>query len=1116
MKQNYHLKNYLFLTLAVGLLIPAVFVFAQTSGVSTNEAAALQDLSQIAGQEITSTAQAKEICNLERFIADCAAIGKKHNLYKPEEIKTVNAVLAELKGKVVEDLKNCADEACLVDVANRVAKTIAAKNPTVAKQVDLTVAKVEEKRVIVNAAKEAGVGFRQCQAMDLDTASIDLLRACAKLAKDQRVIKYIPEERKQLVQINDSSLQLREALGRGEYQCGDNNTLDGCGNFCLNPAPEARAQGVAAIPQVCRDIATRFFGAEGIKRLEAAYGYVKQAADFYYKRAQTTTFTTPDGKVLFNPQEIGRYLEEEGRKGNVEAVEKGMEFMVAQGFVKPEEKEFAVKMVQKVRDVGGVIDFEVCRRNPRACRQFIPEEQQPQFELMDKIQSVMLAEMNKEGVPGPEVCEDPRYGEKCLIASKRALPQIESIAGNNTEANRIIQDIKQHIEFGEQGFQARERARMEFEKAGGQFVIGNKQFNNFEEVDNFCRVNGQECLVNAAQRGFIDKDFAEKKFEQVVEKRFIGPQFGQPFGPQGPYPGPFPGPLGGSTTTFPGQFPGQGPYPGFIPPGQGGYPPGQIPGFTAPGQGFNLPTGFNKEEALKLFKEWLDNPRGQPPMPFVQYQVPQQVPEGQYPQQPYPQQPYPQQPGQLQPYPYQRFCESAPPQPCPIGQYREVKNDANSCPIYGQCIAYQKPPQYEMATSTLPPKTIPICPALPTVDSCPAGQEKVVAWSSPECGTYYTCKQNEILPPPPPITSGQREQIWNSLGLRSWVRSDADQARIESLKQSCASVPSNANIWMPNAGLSSSQDFGMPDQNKCAQAAGCPSDKYFDGSSCVSSGGVYNTGGSSCSAALIELLGTGCHYMYNDSTSNRIYCDGSMTKSAKEGDTATTSGCSSSFYSNQACPSGQYWNGTTCVNSTTSGSGSTSSQCPSFAHEMSGYCMLNNNTSRCAEYSSASSEANYTSSVCQAHGSGGTYTSGSTSCPSGQYWYVPPDGGAGYCKTSETSGSTTSCPSGQYWNGSACVDSTSGGSTGGSTTDPVTACSQTGGTWNGSSCVFPTTCPSGQYWNGSACVSSCPEGQTWDGSTCVSPPSANISTQHLLAQFFTILRNFSNILESLR
>ena len=33
-----------------------------------------------------------------------------------------------------------------------------------------------------------------------------------------------------------------------------------------------------------------------------------------------------------------------------------------------------------------------------------------------------------------------------------------------------------------------------------------------------------------------------------------------------------------------------------------------------------------------------------------------------------------------------------------------------------------------------------ICPAMPTVASCPAGERKVMTYSSPECGTYYACE----------------------------------------------------------------------------------------------------------------------------------------------------------------------------------------------------------------------------------------------------------------------------------------------------------------------------------------------------------------------------------------
>ena len=54
-----------------------------------------------------------------------------------------------------------------------------------------------------------------------------------------------------------------------------------------------------------------------------------------------------------------------------------------------------------------------------------------------------------------------------------------------------------------------------------------------------------------------------------------------------------------------------------------------------------------------------------------------------------------------------------------------------------------------------------------------------------------------------------------------------------------------------------------------------------------------STATSSCSQSLLTLLGSGCHYMYNDSSGNYIYCNGEMTQSAKSGDTAVTQGCSS-------------------------------------------------------------------------------------------------------------------------------------------------------------------------------------------------------------------------------
>lgn len=405
-----------------------------------------------------------------------------------------------------------------------------------------------------------------------------------------------------------------------------------------------------------------------------------------------------------------------------------------------------------------------------------------------------------------------------------------------------------------------------------------------------------------------------------------------------------------------------------------------------------------------------------------------------------------------------------------------------------------------------------------------------------DTATTPSCTSPGSTPYQPP--SGQREQVWNSLGLRSYIRADADQARIDQLKQACSNVSSSANVWLPGAGNSSSVDFGMPDSAKCQRAASCTAGQYFDGANCVGS---------------------------------------STTTTCPSGQYWNGSACVTSTTST-SCPTGQYWNGSSCVTSTT-----TSSSCPSFAHEMSGYCMLNSDTSRCAEYSTASSESGYTTAVCQQHSG----TTSSTTCPSGQYW------NGSSCVTSTTS---TSCPTGQYWNGTACVSSTSTSSCSTPSTcydsavcassgwywynsgcwsspqsstpsstcpsgyhsmggycmsdSDASTCQPTGGGatyscsttsspstttttscpsnqyWNGSACVnsttTSTTCPTGQYWNGTACVNTsttdCPSGQYWNGSACATsspPPSSYRSSQHLLAQLNTMLSQINNLMNML-
>ena len=99
---------------------------------------ALKDLSTVYGTPVVRIDQAKAICNEERYIVDCAEIGKKHDLFSGDRTKQVTALLAELKGKSVEKLKQCEDVACLVDVATSIAGRLSSSNLSVARAVGLT------------------------------------------------------------------------------------------------------------------------------------------------------------------------------------------------------------------------------------------------------------------------------------------------------------------------------------------------------------------------------------------------------------------------------------------------------------------------------------------------------------------------------------------------------------------------------------------------------------------------------------------------------------------------------------------------------------------------------------------------------------------------------------------------------------------------------------------------------------------------------------------------------------------------------------------------------------------------------------------------------------------
>src|SRR3989344_2106984 len=178
------------------ILLTGSGAFAQTlEGVSQEQIdAAFRDLSEVYGSPVVRVDQARAICNEEQYMFECAEIGKRHGLFPKEREKEVEAILDELKGQGVEELKSCGSTACIIEVATKIARDLSAENPSLARAIELTPQFVREKRAFVEAASEVGVDFDECRAMDPNTASVELLRGCAKLAKHESVERYIPEE----------------------------------------------------------------------------------------------------------------------------------------------------------------------------------------------------------------------------------------------------------------------------------------------------------------------------------------------------------------------------------------------------------------------------------------------------------------------------------------------------------------------------------------------------------------------------------------------------------------------------------------------------------------------------------------------------------------------------------------------------------------------------------------------------------------------------------------------------------------------------------------------------------------------------------------------------------
>src|SRR3989344_1992209 len=512
-----HKNLWVALIIMVGVFLASAILFQLVAQAAEKEEiqAAIKELGSATGQTVTSEDQAKTLCNQEKYLDVCADIGKKHNLYTSEEIKHVDDFLSEVKGKILDDIKNCTSEECLVKVASELAVKIKTKNPTLATDLSLTTKIVAEKQAVIQAAKEVGVNFKDCESMNPDTAPVDLLRKCAKLAKDSRVQKYIPEgKRVSADQFGDTTIKLRDALSAGKYQCGD-GTLDGCGNFCLNPT-----QGTV-IPPVCSQIASDIFGKEGVKQLEAAHQQVGQVKDYYSKKF---ILTLPNGKELVGESQIKSACNEafSGQLNNIEMARACGNFAVNNGFSTRVEVDKGLKLLESLAQKGQNINFDQCLANPAACREFIPEEERSRFDAGSQIFDIMRSEIGFD----PQQCErgaaDETIGTKCFEGSKRALAKIESLglADKSKEARFIIEAIRGHISEGENMSQRKDELKQVFSQQGGPGGCRSEA-----ECFSYCSdsSNGPECISFGSKQnisGFRGQEAVQKfqEYNQNVQK----------------------------------------------------------------------------------------------------------------------------------------------------------------------------------------------------------------------------------------------------------------------------------------------------------------------------------------------------------------------------------------------------------------------------------------------------------------------------------------------------------------------------------------------------------------------------------------------------------------------
>jgi len=1123
--------------MAVGLVLTLLLfmssvALAQTETTATDIPQELVSLAQDLGCQTSSECAEKFDANIEQGIA----LAQKYDIYTPEQEKLANTFKTEVLARLSTASGDNFEEEILA-LANKILK----EKPALAKTMGVTRQGVTAAETIVNTVKEAGVDIQTCQKSPEDLSREQLI-SCVKAGnnlqnKGTSVGAYIPKGNVKAGEVG-RILDLETSLLAGEYSGLGKIGVEEAGQICLKPGSESITD--------CDRIATKFFGSEGVQELRQARQQTTRIKEYYTQGIERMELVTPDGQKLIGKGAIKNACNRAFEDSNLGLARACGNFAVKNGYATQEEIEDGLKIMETFSQKSEGVNFDDCRFNPESCKEFLPDEFRGEFDSQFEIFKIMSESIGFD----PARCEnayDPDIGKRCLEGAKKALGKVEEIAKNSPAARRIVDEIRGHINEGERMTSRRDEFNEDSSRGG---MAGPGGCRGPEDCFNYCSqpTNSAECISFGAKSQIFDQSTIVQKFNDVNKKLNT------------PYPG----------FAEPGTEFDYMPYPNQsnqqnqqnqqnqTDPGFNRYPYPQAPTGPSPECFAAISSGdFAKA------KEACSSTTTNYPRPTVEtypvcpaYSMPSPCPEGQM----------------RQAASDARGCMAygactvvenyrpidTPVRSCPSGQYMDGRGVCvtSTTPTIGSCdysTQYWKPgtseckPRTNCSDTTNSEYNSPECQGVrgmttPVSYGCGSFTTQSMCQASPGCGWANGACGGSMTTTNTACTTGQ---YWNGTACvnssttgqcpsgQYWFTPSGGGAGY--CKTSTAS--SMSGCFYPNATkdekslgwtvwcekdyynchlgdssgdtvASSGLSLGAPswcasDEMKTNTSSTCPSGQYWF----TPSGGgagycMSSTSSSSCP--------TGYHY-HSESGGFCMNEQENYSGTCYNSSGTATVTCPQQTYPTSACPSGQYWSGSSCVTSTTGGSGSCgspSSQTQSACTAISGCSWSNNacsygtsattcssgqywNGTACVTSTTSSSDS---STACAQ--AGGTWNSSTSycqmpTCPSGQYWFTPSGGGAGYCMSS----SSTTCSSGQYWNGTACVTSTT------SSSDSSTACAQAGGTWNSSTsyCQMPTTtssttCPSGWYWNGSSCVSSststsgsssCTSGQYWNGTACV-------------------------------